>query len=341
MSVGSPGWSRRLRERALGALYATGPLRVLLRTRLRRRLAVLTYHRVLPQERLARSCSSRAIIVTPETFERQIRFIRHHLQPLSADGFLRALHGGTPPPRACLVTFDDGWYDLLEFALPIMRRHGVPAVLFVPVDHVGSPCGFWQERLARRLLALTGDPRALATLAQACPSPAPLQADLSDVDAVLALIARLKSLPSAVRDRLVASIEGLGADPGPGEDRFLDWDQLRTVAASGLVSIGSHAMSHRPLTQLPPDEVRRELVDSRHAIEERLGAPPALLAYPNGDATPAIAAAAAEAGYAAAFTTERGLIPPGASPHLLRRVNMHEAATRTYGAFVARLLGLA
>ena len=43
------------------------------------------------------------------------------------------LAGTALPERAVLITFDDGYRDNLENALPVLRRHGYPAVLFVPI----------------------------------------------------------------------------------------------------------------------------------------------------------------------------------------------------------------
>ena len=54
--------------------------------------------------------------------------------PVSLDAVLaHYLRGDALPPRAVLLTFDDGYRDNLENALPILRRHGYPAVLFVPI----------------------------------------------------------------------------------------------------------------------------------------------------------------------------------------------------------------
>jgi hypothetical protein len=67
------------------------------------------------------------------------------------------------------------------------------------------------------------------------------------------------------------------------------------------------------LSRLSPDEARRELVESRRTIEQRLGAPCLALAYPNGrgaDYTPTVKALAREAGYRWALSTVFGSHPP-------------------------------
>src|SRR5262245_30127991 len=62
---------------------------------------------------------------------------------LDLDAFLRGLTAPeTLPPRAALLTFDDGYQSLLEVALPWLRRFNYPAVAFVPTAFVGGVSSF-------------------------------------------------------------------------------------------------------------------------------------------------------------------------------------------------------
>jgi GT2 family glycosyltransferase/peptidoglycan/xylan/chitin deacetylase (PgdA/CDA1 family) len=108
---------------------------------------------------------------------------------------------------------------------------------------------------------------------------------------------------------------------GAGELALLDAEGLRAVAAQGI-EIGSHAMTHRPLPSLPPEELDGELRGSASALEA-LGLPrPRVLAYPYGEWTPEVAAGARTAGYAAAFTVRPGLVERGADRHALPRIEI-------------------
>ena len=73
-------------------------------------------------------------------------------RPVSLDDVLDHLGRGSPlPPRATLITFDDGYQDNLVGAAPILARHGFPAVLFVSVGSIGSEVPFpHDERHAAR-----------------------------------------------------------------------------------------------------------------------------------------------------------------------------------------------
>ncbi|MCS7068592.1 MAG: polysaccharide deacetylase family protein [Meiothermus sp.] len=95
----------------------------------------------------------------------------------------------------------------------------------------------------------------------------------------------------------------------------MDWATLRTLDREGLVTIGSHTVSHRDLTQLPLAEQRRELLESKWALERELGRPVSYIAYPEGKADAVTLKLAREAGYTMGFTIDWRL--PGDSPDML------------------------
>lgn len=166
--------------------------------------------------------------------------------------------GAALPPGATLITFDDGYLDTLEQAAPVLAQHGYPAVVFVPVGHVGT-------------------------------------------------------------DRLLPHDEGLAA-----ANPLLDWDGLVALERLG-VRVESHGVDHVPLAALPADQARRQIVDSRRVLEERLGRPVSAFAFVKGSRThqrPEHVAMLAQAGYELAFTTVTGSVSRGAEPLLLRRYNV-------------------
>lgn len=102
------------------------------------------------------------------------------------------------------------------------------------------------------------------------------------------------------------------------------WDQVVELARDGI-EIGSHTRHHRRLTELGEKERDAELSGSLAELRERLPDSPAILAYPNGDHDEAVCRAAQGAGYAAAFTTEKGRNDAATDPFRLRRVSVHGA----------------
>lgn len=72
-------------------------------------------------------------------FEQQLIWLREHgWTPLDLDGFLLARARGSTSRKSFLITIDDGYPSVAELAAPVLRRMGVPALLFVPSGLVGE-----------------------------------------------------------------------------------------------------------------------------------------------------------------------------------------------------------
>lgn len=337
---------RLIKNALIAGAYHSGLLRLWLRFKLRDRAVALTYHRVLPAQALSDSFSTAAIVISPQTFRRHMQWLRKAFNPLTAAEFAAALAAGKLPPRACIVTFDDGWLDNLEHALPILRECSVPAVLFIATDYIGTDRCFWQETLARALFAAAGTPQQSAALFaelgdERVPQLPPAQAKA----AIRGIIDQWKSRPQEQIDALLVRVQALLqtwgiAVPASHPDRFLSWAQVNELHGSGLVTIGSHCCTHTPLTKLSSSQVRDELQTSRQIIRERSGIDPLDLAYPNGDHDANIATAVKASGYRTAFTTLRGHVTPAANAFTLRRINIAEQGTDSAGGFLARIAGI-
>jgi peptidoglycan/xylan/chitin deacetylase (PgdA/CDA1 family) len=100
--------------------------------------------------------------------------------------------------------------------------------------------------------------------------------------------------------------------------RPLTWEQIREMHARGI-EFGSHTLTHPMLAQVPADEARREIAESRALIEDRLGARVSLFCYPRGDHDIRVKRLVAECGYDAACTTIPGVNGQGADLLALRR----------------------
>lgn len=89
------------------------------------------------------------------------------------------------------------------------------------------------------------------------------------------------------------------------EERILDWREARELVRRGHV-VGSHGLTHAPLTDIPPNAVAREVGESRKILEDRLGVAVTRIAYPQGKFNAAVIDAVRAAGYAEAWGTESG-----------------------------------
>ncbi|HEY1581108.1 MAG TPA: polysaccharide deacetylase family protein [Terracidiphilus sp.] len=106
-------------------------------------------------------------------------------------------------------------------------------------------------------------------------------------------------------------------------------DQIRELQRHGVL-FGSHSLTHPSLPTLNPDELWREVSESKHRLEDLLGKPINTFAYPFGEANRRVRAAVIEAGYKLAFTITEGL-NIWQDPFALKRIDINDrVATWSY-----------
>ena len=281
----------------------------------RGRVLILTYHR------FSRGGDP---LATPESdFDAHLRYLKKHytLVPLSR---VAAHYAGRAelPARAACVTIDDGFADAFEVAFPLLRRHGVPATLFVITDFLDGRAWMWTDKL--RHVALTTSAERLAAEVGGRSFDLKLAGRDSRIGAAGRVNSELKRLAPREREEAIGRIADEHAvelpPRPPAEFAPITWGQAREMDAGGL-EVGSHTVSHPILTTTDDDELRRELRDSRARLEEELGHTVELFCYPNGSYDERVRSETASAGYACAVTTRPGLNERrAADPFTLRRV---------------------
>ena len=332
-------------------LYALGLLQLWQTVVMRRKAVVLMYHRVLSDDERRGTGSHPGIVVSRETFETHMALLKRRFVVLSLEEFTRRIEQGIPfPDRSCVITFDDGWKDNFTNALPVLRKHRLPAVIFLPVNFIGRQRLFWREALTHLLVTAVLDvrrdpserPRLSALLA---PSGLAGVLDLADENpraAVVKAIERQGDLRAPAVDTLVSTLAAaleVRLEDLSELDGFMEWDQIRAMARQ-QVTFGGHGAEHYLLDHVPPDVVEAEIQTSRRVIGEKLDPPVLTFSYPNGSFTPKVADSVRAAGYRAAFTTRPGFVTCDAEPFTLPRLNVHETMTSAAPMFLARVVGL-
>lgn len=247
-----------------------------------------------------------------EGLAEQLRWLARcaHVMPLG-DALAALAAGERLPANSAAITFDDGYHDNLELAVPLLERHSLPATFFlVPALLDGLPVAWW-ERVAWAFAAARARSIAWEGLVFT------LDSERDRRDASVTVGERLKRRNS---ERRAAAVDGLVEllDPQPDNGRrmFMNWTEAKELVARGF-EVGSHSMRHSILSQETLDEQRRDLTESRAQLRARLQVPVELLAYPNGgraDYSTDTLTAARDAGYRYAVTTlsgrNRGQTPP-------------------------------
>lgn len=282
--------------------------------------------------------------VSAETLDLHLAELKRHFELVQLDDWLRRAERGSPLPRlACALTFDDGWQDNYEFALPLLVRHAAPATIFLVSSYIGSTYGFWPNRLMSLLqksFASPGSvtfPQPLRRLAEPALAEASRCGELriGDMDGVVQKAKEWDELE--IRTLVEVAEKSCGGTSNSRE--ILDAEEIARMAATGLVRFGSHTATHFRLAgRISSQELEREIVGSRKHLQDLSGQPIDLFCYPNGE-TSSAAVDLVRRHYLGAVTTQRGWHSPGGDPYLIRRIGVHEDVSNARDSFLERLAG--
>lgn len=267
------------------------------------RWTILMYHRVVIDDRA--DPFRLGMCVRRDRFEAQIRYLKSRFNLIGVGEAVRRLKEGRPlPSRAVSVTFDDGYLDNLEVALPVLESHQVPWTLFVPTGGLATGEPLWWDRVIHAFACTSrssidvqaiGLPRLRRRL-----SLAPWHRRRS----VEQVLEALWSLPMAEIESAVLRLERALAPRVrlmPVAHRLRPAD-VRELHRRG-VEIGAHTVMHPNLCLTDRDQLRDEMLDSRRELEALCGAPVEGFAYPGGRMNEAVKEAAHEAGFSYALAT--------------------------------------
>ena len=264
-------------------------------------LLAVTYHRVVPRD--ASGVRPRNCVFTDE-FAEQMRFVAARYHVPDAVELRAILEGQTTAPRwSIAITFDDGYENNFQYALPILRRHGLHAIVFLTTDLIGATELLWFDRLD----ALLQMRQAADLLDVLRSSDAPLRSVVPNQ-----IRAYLKRAPAEEQDRILSILEATfrPSQPDRTSTALMSWDQVRGMIAAG-VTIGSHTARHQILSCVSPARAASEVRASREHIERETGQPCWCFAYPNGtrdDFSSVHEQELRHAGYTCAFTQISGVI---------------------------------
>lgn len=265
---------------------------------------VLIYHEVFPMGGRVPHTSTQ---ITVEDFERQMHFIAGACRVMDLPSFVTALSEGRLPRRACAITFDDGFADNAEVALPILQRYRLPAAFFLAAGYVAEGRPYEADAL-HDILHLAQDQEEVEVDLSAWGGPHLVlpYAGPGDRSASYFRVADVFKERVRWRDR-PAVIEHLAERFGVerrqlGMPRMMTPEQVRALAEAGM-TIGSHTEWHSSISADGREEFARQLDSSRKLLREMTGCDVEYFSYPFGDPHYCVPAwrLVRDAGYRAAF----------------------------------------
>ena len=284
------------------------------------RVVVLGYHSVVenPEEtaKTVRISHSRA------AFDAQMGALARRFNLVTMDQVTEfAAEGRTLPRWSVAVTFDDGFVDNHDVAMPILRRYGIPAAFYIMVNAVETGTPPWYVRLNYALNTTT-----LPVWKHPENGRAFEIASAQGRNAALNVVWDMGAARSgAAQEKLIRQIEE-SLQVAPLDARsglMMNWDQVRALRKAGHI-VGGHTLSHPNLAQVSEAEARAEIHGCKQRLEEKTGEPIQHFSYPHPALNPHWSKQTfemtREAGFRSAVLTTPGTVLAGDHPLSLKRL---------------------
>jgi len=238
------------------------------------RLSVLIFHRVLPQPD-----SLFPHEVDARRFDEICGWLKSWFNVLSLDEAAIRLKAGNLPSRAACITFDDGYADNYQVALPILQRHGLTSTFFVSTGFLDGG-RMWNDSVIESIRLTPLPALHLDSVVGAGFADVAVKSTQDKQTAIGALIDRLKYEPVVERAALARRIAGKAEVQLP-ENLMMTSAEVKALRRSGML-IGAHTVSHPILARLDRPDATAEIAESKRVLESLLGERIGLFAYPNG-----------------------------------------------------------
>jgi len=237
-------------------------------------ILVLIYHRVTTL-----SSDTQLLVVSPDNFLNQMLYIKNNFPVLRFEEDWSKLK-----EPSVVITFDDGYADNVREALPVLEKVGVPATFFVSTGELGSNREFWWDDLERILLEERGFPPAFELRDERFGRNWPTKSYVERSALYQGILPLIKQVDVVRREDWFKQLRDWAGIKEYGREthRVMTINELQKLAASDLTTIGAHTVSHTPLATLSSADQQREIVESKHQLEELTGRDITVFSYPFG-----------------------------------------------------------
>ena len=317
----------------------------LVRGLIKNKVVILMYHGFVEDTQL-RPWENNSIHLEIGKFSKQIQYLKSNHNVVSLESVVAHYRDGKSLPEyPVVITVDDGYESFYHLALPLLIKANLPATVFLTTNFVDHKEMLWPDRLDYAITNTTIEKISFSLVGQ--PYCFRLRNSADRAESRIRLIQILRHLDNATRLAMVEELERQTSSSlnttlqPPPHLKPMYWHQVVQAVDTGLVSIGSHTVSHPVLTNCSVEEIRSELLVSKTMIETQLGQACKLFCYPFGtsnDFSPMTRQLVKEAGYTSALTTVVGMNNARADAYTLKRYMVDNRAD--WHALIARVNGL-
>jgi len=241
---------------------------------------ILLYHRVLdlpsdPQQ----------LAVQPDYFHDHVALLKKHYHPISAEEFSDHLQRKKKFRKGTvLITFDDGYADNFQNAVPILESLEAHALFFITTSFLNTRRELWWDDLERILLGTKIKPHALALHIESEKFRYDTSQEKTLWEIYYDLQERLRLSHPDIIASVVKQLQIWAALPEEGRDRnrMMRFDELKQMANSPVVAIGAHTHRHAALGVLGYEDQKQEILQSQQILESLLDKKIVYFSYPYG-----------------------------------------------------------
>ena len=231
--------------------------------------SILCYHRIIPSSLIPKKSPLNNLIVSKEIFEKQIIHLKENYNIVTLDNIYKS-----NLKKKIAITFDDGYLDNLIYALPLLKKHNIPATIFITTSFINSKPILWWDLLWKslknyRIIDINFNNNNIKYK---------ISSYYERVNVYKKLRKFILSLNNEDKDRFIKKICYINFE----SDLFLNWDQVINLSKLDLITIGAHTMTHPPLSSLNENQAFKEIYNSKKILEKHINKKVNLFAYPFG-----------------------------------------------------------
>jgi len=244
------------------------------------------------------------ITITPDSFGAVLRFLIRNYNPVGLEDVLAASNGAALPDRPVLVTFDDGYASVCDFAVPLCRKFGVPAISFINASCIDN-----RQLALDNLVCYVANVLGMGTINAAVRCVDGIEhSELRSLNDVFTRFLPSISLSarSVFRDALVRFAGICESDLARGAGLYVSSQQLRGLAAFDF-EIGNHTYTHVNCRRLAGEDLSQEIDRNKTVLEAISGRRVRSFSVPYGssvDLTREVGAHLEASGHKAVFLVE-------------------------------------
>lgn len=226
--------------------------------------AVLLYHRVARLD-----TDPQLLAVSPENFDLHLGILKREFHLLTVEGFKEHLRTGKKfPEKSVFLTFDDGYADNHQHAVPLLEAHKAEALFYICTGNIGTDHEFWWDELER--LMLCGDKFPPAFLVEIKGKNFSCSDSFNSRKAMYnELLPVLRRMDFISRQKIFTEVKAMLPASLPREShRSVTEPELKEMSNSPSVTIGAHTVNHCSLNWVKIDEQILEIQRSIKTIEK-------------------------------------------------------------------------